>query len=270
MKSILKWPGGKRATADLICSHFPAYSGNYIEPFCGGLSVFLAHDPVSALLSDSNRWLISTYKTVRDCPCEVMLEVDGLVVGKENYYRIRESAKFLWRASEVRSAALMLYLVKSCFRGIFRVNRKGEFNTPFGQSDRDIYDHDELMAFSKRIQNPAVVLSSCDFRKALENTTKTDFVYLDPPYYGSDFVRYTPEVFEESSHMDLAGKCEWMTSKGIRWAQSNSDNAFVRSLYGEYRLVEIECRREVNLDASKRKTSELLILNFSEEGKVIR
>ncbi len=165
----------------------------------------------------------------------------------------------------VQRAAHLIYLNKTCFRGLFRVNRHGQFNVPYGQYDRRYYDPDNLRAVAEVLQR--VEIRHCDFELCLADVTAQDFVYMDPPYHKlggySDFNRYTKNQFRENDHTRLAAVCRELDLCGVRWAVSNSDTVFVRELFEGYRLVRIENRREINLNSGDRDIHELLIMNYN-------
>ena len=164
-----------------------------------------------------------------------------------------------------RRAAHLIYLNKTCFRGLFRVNRQGQFNVPYGQYDRRYYDPENLRAVSEALRG--VELRRGDFELCLHDVTEKDFVYLDPPYHKlggySDFNRYTKDQFRENDHFRLAALCRELDLRSIRWAVSNSDTDLIRELFAGYHLTPIGNRREINLDSRNRNITELLITNYA-------
>jgi DNA adenine methylase len=161
-------------------------------------------------------------------------------------------------------AAHLIYLNKTCFRGLFRVNKKGQFNVPYGAYDRRLYDPDNLGSVARCLSR--VDIRFTDFELCLADVTVDDFVYMDPPYYKqggySDFDRYTKWKFRENDHVRLASVCGELDDRGVRWAVSNSDTPFVRTLFDGYTLHPIPNRREINLNSQERDIDELLITNF--------
>ena len=161
-------------------------------------------------------------------------------------------------------AALFIYLNKTCFRGLFRVNREGMFNVPYGAYKRRYFDPVVLHATAERLRG--VTLRSGDFESSLHGVEAGDFVYFDPPYHKlggySDFNRYTPGQFREDDHLRLAAACRRLDSRGIRWAVSNSDTPFVRAAYRSFKMERLTGRREINLNSSRRDVPELLIRNY--------
>ncbi len=262
---FVKWAGGKQGIARRLAGLFPPGFERYFEPFVGGGSVLFAFQPRNAVIGDANEWLISTYQAIREDWAQVAEILDGLENTKEEYERIRSILP--GELSLFQRAAHLVYLNKTCFRGLFRVNRQGKFNVPYGQYDRRYYDPTNLRAVSEVLQN--VELRQVDFELCMHDVTDRDFVYLDPPYYKlggySDFNRYTKSQFRENDHFRLAALCRELDSRGVRWAVSNSDTDFIRDLFTGYSLTAIGNRREINLNSGNRDITELLITNYTPE-----
>ena len=260
-RPILKWAGGKQALAARLVETFPARFDRYFEPFVGGASVFLALQPRRAVLCDRNAWLVETYRTVRDQTAEVARELRGLRNTREDYLRIR--ALDPCALPPARRAAQLVYLNKTCFRGLFRVNRQGRFNVPYGAYARRYFDPGNLERFAAGLAG--VELRCGDFEDGLTGITSRDFAYLDPPYHKlggySDFNRYTDEPFAEADHERLAATCRALHRLGVRWALTQSDTALVRRLFARFRCRRIAARREINLASRRRDIVELLITN---------
>jgi len=261
-KPFVKWAGGKQALAKSLIRWFPAEFGQYFEPFLGGGSVFFTFQPNPAVLSDANCWLIDSYKAIRDDWRRVAGLLDRMVNTREAYleYRNMSPSKMdVWHR-----AAHLIYLNKTCFRGLFRVNKRGEFNVPYGNYRRRYYNPQNLEAVSRVLQH--VKLACNDYSDVLHDARAGDFVYMDPPYHKlggySDFNRYTPDKFRERDHQKLRDYCGELDARGTIWAQSNSSTGLVRDLYADYRLVEIRSRREINLNSANRSVTELLIMNY--------
>jgi len=261
-KPILKWAGGKRALADWLVGRFPGGFARYFEPFLGGGSVLLELRPEKAIIGDRNDWLLDAYEAIRDDHNRVAEILDGLANTREEFERIRAI-----RPEEVglhQRAAHLIYLNKTCFRGLFRVNRTGAFNVPYGAYDRRYYDPENLEAVAQRLQG--VEIRRGDFESTLADAEADDFVYLDPPYYKlggfSDFDRYTKLKFREDDHIRLAALCRRLDARGVRWAVSNSDTPLVRELFEGFRTLNVAARREINLNARGRAVNELLIMNY--------
>jgi DNA adenine methylase len=260
-RPILKWAGGKQALSARLLPSFPLHFDRYFEPFLGGASVFLALRPARAVLCDRNVWLIETYRAVRDHAGEVARELGSLRNTREEFLRLR--ALDPAALDPPRRAAHLIYLNKTCFRGLFRVNRAGRFNVPYGAYDRRYFDRANLEAFAEALRG--VELRAGDFEAGLAGIAAGDFAYLDPPYHRlggySDFNRYTEEPFGEGDHARLAAGCRELDRRGVRWALTQSDTALVRRLFAGFRVQEIGARREINLSAGRRDVVELLVTN---------
>jgi DNA adenine methylase len=262
VKPLVKWAGGKQALACRLVAHFPGEFGAYYEPFVGGASVLLTLAPSRAVVGDSNSWLLDLYVAVRRNWRRVAAHLDDLRNTKTEYLRIRDLQPAELGLYE--RAAHLIYLNKTCFRGLFRVNRQGRFNVPYGSYDRRYYDPDNLRAVARRLKG--VEIRRDEFERCLRDVAPDDFVYFDPPYYKlggySDFNRYTALQFGEDDHGKLADLCRELDRRGVRWALSNSNTAFVRRLYRGFRIRRIESRREINLHANRRSVTELLVTNY--------
>ncbi len=214
-------------------------------------------------MGDANEWLIDTYEAVREDPAQVARILEGLKNTKEEYLKIR--AILPQTLPPFQRAAHLIYLNKTCFRGLFRVNRRGQFNVPYGQYNRRYYDPGNLQTVSEALS--AVEFRRGDFELCLHDVTDKDFLYLDPPYYKlggySDFNRYTRDQFRQNDHIRLAALCRELDSRGIRWAVSNSNTDLIRHLFDGYHLTTLSNRREINLNSRNRHITELLITNYA-------
>lgn len=262
-KPIIKWAGGKQGVAETIVSHFPNRYRVYYEPFVGGGSILLTLNPKQAIIGDLNKWLVDTYKAVRKDWQKVATILDCMVNSKEYFLGIR--LEHPDNVNIYERAARFIYLNKTCFRGLFRVNKNGQFNVPYGAYSRRYYDPDNLKEFSKSPESLDVRWG--DFELISKDISKDDFIYLDPPYYRlggySDFNRYTQNQFRENDQIRLANFCNILDDNGIRWAQSNSNTPFIQKLYSRFRINRIKNRREINLNSANRDIDELLIMNYS-------
>lgn len=261
-RPFLKWAGGKQALAVRLVAGFPPVGARYFEPFLGGGSVLLALAPARAVVADRNDWLIDAWEQIRDDPDAVLAELLPLPNTREDFLRLRGLDP---RAeSPARRAALFVYLNKTAFRGLFRVNRAGRFNTPWGAYARRYADPDNLRALSAALSG--VRFRRGDFELGLAGITADDFAYLDPPYWPqggyADFARYTREPFRAEDHERLAACVRRLDAAGVRFALTNSDTAAVRALYRGFRMTGLASRREINLTASRRGIQELLIRNY--------
>jgi DNA adenine methylase len=261
-KPFVKWAGGKQGLSTKLVNYFPSFVRKFYEPFIGGGSVFFTIMPKSSVVGDLNTWLIDTYEAIRDDWKVVADELDKLPNTKEDFLRIRKIKP--QSLSLQKRAAQFIYLNKTCFRGLYRVNRLNEFNVPYGTYNRRYYDPQNLAEVSEALKHTE--FRRCDFELCLNDITKEDFVYFDPPYYKlggyADFNRYTSDQFRDLDHIRLATLCKSLDSCGIKWAVSNSNTDFVRKIFDGFLLHEVTNRREIKLNSQERKIVELLITNY--------
>ena len=258
-RPFLKWVGGKRSVLPDLTPRLPASYKTYREPFVGGGALFFSVQPKAAYLSDVNFNLVIAYQAVRD-------DVDtliGLLKGyqkrhnKENYLKARNQLSLETDGTKI--AALFVYLNKTCFNGLYRVNREGRFNVPMGSyDDPNLFDDTTLRNASKALQGVTVKQHSflqCPFEA-------NDFVYLDPPYHKL-YSQYDSGGFAEDEHRQLAAFCGELHKAGVKFMLSNSDTAFVRTLYTAFQIEEVSASRSVSCKAHQRgKEAELVIRNY--------
>ena len=261
-KPILKWAGGKQALADHLAAQFPPIEGVFYEPFIGGASVLLAVGPEKAVVGDLNEWAVDTYMAIRDDWKKVAAILDGMKNTKHEYLRVRAIQPD--SLDRFQRAAHLVYLNKTCFRGLYRVNQRNQFNVPYGAYDRRYYDPENFEAFAAALEH--VKILCYNFEICIANVAPQEFIYFDPPYYKlggySDFNRYTRFQFRENDHIRLAAVCRELDRKGIRWAVSNSDTDFVRMLFKGFGMPSQLPTGERSICHSERGISELLIMNY--------
>lgn len=260
---FIKWAGGKQSIADQLLACFPDNFDCFYEPFVGGGSVFMATEWKRAVISDVNGWLVDTYRAIRD-DWKRVAEILDTMPNEKSFFLDLRSKHASFHKTIFDSAAAFIYLNKTCFRGLFRVNKMGYFNVPYGEYDRRYYDPSNLSGVSELLSK--VEIFHGDFELCLATANSGDFVYFDPPYYKlggySDFNRYTPDQFKESEHMRLASLCRELDQRGIRWAVSNSDTPFTRELFKGFCSTPVNARREINLKSGNRDINELLFTNY--------
>ena len=268
-RPFLKWAGGKSRLSSKIGSLIPARFGKYIEPFLGGGALFFATCYQNAVLADSNRELMNCYEVVRDRPLDLIKSLDNLSkleFSSETFYKIRS-----WNVStdaKVDSAARMIYLNRTAYNGLYRVNRKGGFNTPFGSYKALSLPSSELLLEASRVLRDTS-LEIGDFEKVLDEfASPGDFVYLDPPYPPvgkySDFNRYTKDFFDERDHQRLSHCIKKLDEIGCSFVLSNADHPLIRELYdnGKFKILKILSPRYINCKGNGRgKIGELLVTN---------
>ncbi|MBI2881089.1 MAG: DNA adenine methylase [Candidatus Tectomicrobia bacterium] len=265
---FLKWAGGKTQLLSQFEPFFPQGIERYIEPFVGGGAVFFhvaeRFRPERVVLSDSNEELINAYVAVRD-------NVEGVIEAlREHRWMHSPDYYYKMRAVKPRTrtgrAARFIYLNKTCYNGLYRVNAKGEFNVPVGSyKNPKIFDAENLRLASEALQEVDIQVRR--FTDFVPSAKGGDFFYFDPPYHPisrtSSFTSYTPEAFGEEDQGRLAEVYRALDGKGCRLMLSNSDCGFVRGLYRGFRIEEVRARRAINSNGRGRgEVSELLVLNY--------
>lgn len=275
-RPFLKWAGGKSQLLPQLEPLFPRQFNGYHEPFVGSAAVFfrlhnlkqggeLKASMKRVSLTDSNEDLINCYRAVRD---GVEGVIGWLVEHKHNhspkyYYAVR--AQNPRNMGDVERAARLIYLNKTCYNGLYRVNRKGQFNVPMGRyEDPGIFDPDELRAASRALAEAEIEVA--DFRTVLKQARRGDFVYFDPPYYPlsktAGFTGYTQDSFGKFEHESLALVFRALDEKGCRVMLNNSWTTFTRKLYVDFKRIELMAVRSINSKPNKRgKISEMVVIN---------
>ncbi|MBM3209828.1 Dam family site-specific DNA-(adenine-N6)-methyltransferase [Candidatus Saccharibacteria bacterium] len=270
-KPFLQWVGGKREMIPQYEAYFPESYSRYWEPFLGGGALFFHLNPAEAIVNDINPELIKTYEGVRDNPEKVidLLQQLRRKHSKELYMAIRSidrKVNILNDFSDYEVAARMIYLNQTCFNGVYRVNKLGQFNVPIGSSlNRVICDPIAIRKASELLRKATI--KSEDFEKHIEEASKGDFIYLDPPYEPiseySDFTRYTKEKFYKHDQVRLAEIFKRLHEKGCYVMLSNSNAAFIRELYSDFNILEVYSGRNLNSKSDRRgRVIELLVTNY--------
>ncbi len=274
-RPFLKWAGGKTQLADALLEHMPPGFNVYHEPFVGSGALFFRLYREGkirrAVLSDSNLELIDTYRAIRDHLQEVLQLLAGYPYTQEFYYALRE--KDPWQLSLSERAARMIYLNKTGYNGLYRVNRQGKFNVPFGKYKSPKYfDPENLQAVSRALQEVEILCAP--FETILERAASGDWVYFDPPYIPLSstacFTSYQPNGFGLSDQRHLRDVCISLSQNGIYVMISNSDTEMTRSLYDFpcFRLHKVLARRVINSNSARRgKITELIITNYDLPAK---
>jgi DNA adenine methylase len=264
IKPFLKWAGGKTRLLPALRQSLPPRFNRYIEPFVGGGAFYFDLSPKSAVLGDSNPELMNCYAVVRDLPDELIEYTSELRISGPEFYRLRELDPET--LSAVARAARLIYLNKTCYNGLYRVNKQGKFNTPYGKhSNVKLVDPTNLRAASKCLKEARLLCA--DFEAVLKAAKKGDFIYLDPPYVPvgkfSDFKRYTKDQFYETDQERLAEKFRELAGKGCFVLLSNSFNEKTAKLYSDFRQRTVQMPRFVNSKGEGRgDVDELLISNY--------
>jgi len=271
LQPFVKWAGGKRQIMDEIYKYIPEKFEVYYEPFVGGGAVLFELQPSNAVINDNNHHLINAYRVIKNNVDELIEDLKQHKNEKEYFYKIRKKDRTdeFARMSDIEKASRILYLNKTCFNGLFRVNSSGEFNVPFGRyKNPDIVNEPVLRAVSKYLKNNDIEILNLDFEEAVENITENDFVYFDPPYHpvseSSSFTGYTLDGFDEADQLRLKELCDRLNNQGVRFLLSNSGAELIFDLYKDYKVEIIGAKRSINSDASKRgEVDEVLVRNFN-------
>ncbi|MDC1299989.1 DNA adenine methylase [bacterium] len=264
VKPFFKWAGGKAGLLSEINQYVPEFK-TYYEPFVGGGALFFSLKPQNAIISDSNGELIVAYQVVRD-------DVEGLI-SKLSQFANCESLFYDVRAlnplqlTSVERAARFVFLNKTCFNGLYRVNSKNQFNVPFGHyKNPNFCDKKTLRSCSRVLSSSGVEILPTYFDKVLSKPEEGDFVYLDPPYFPVDtksFVGYSKKGFGQEDQELLAKTVEDMTDRGVKVLLSNSAAEWVYDRYSNFNIEEIMGSRSISAKGDTRgKVKELLIRNY--------
>lgn len=268
--AFVKWAGGKKQIINQLKDYFPKKINRYFDPFVGGgavaFYVIKTYSPNEIYISDINEDLIITYKAIKK-------DVESLIK-KLDWYKSKHSKTFYYETrslnpenmSDLDRAARFIYLNKTCFNGLYRVNSNGRFNVPIGSYKTPyIYDEKDLREISKLLKNATIEVKQF---YCIENYVKSgDFIYFDPPYYPvsgtSNFTAYTKDGFFENEHKRLATLFSNLDKKGANVMMSNSDTRFIRNLYKNYNIYLVKAKRSINSDSSGRgKINEIVITNY--------
>lgn len=274
MKPIVKWVGGKRQLLEQINMNIPQDGFNvYHEAFLGGAAVLIDLKPNNARINDLNKDLINVYNIVKRKPKKLIeiLKIHQLNNSSEYFYQIRALDRNSYTYNlldDINKAARILYLNKTCYNGLYRVNSSGHYNTPYGRYvNPTIADEENIKELSRYLNENKIEIFSQDFNEFLKPVSKGDFVYLDPPYDAEidveSFTSYQASGFTRKEQLELKNRCDEIDSKGAFFLLSNADTKYIRELYKDYNIVEVFAKRYVNCKGDKRgAVKELLIRNY--------
>lgn len=260
-RPILKWAGGKTQMLNDLLPKVPSSYNRYIEPFLGGGALFFALQPENAIIADSNPELINMYRQVADFPDEVIHYLKQYENTKEMFYNVRGQ---IWEAlPKAEAAARTIFLNRTCFNGLYRVNKKGEFNVPYGKyKNPKICGPDALYAASDVLKKAEILCG--DYFLVLEHYAKEgDFIFLDPPYLPvseySDFKRYTKEQFYEEDHVELAKIITRLQERGCHIILTNSNHPLVHELYSQFTIDVVATKRYISCRGNSRKSEDVIV-----------
>lgn len=269
---FLKWVGGKRQLIPEIKKILPRgiLSQSYYEPFIGGGALFFELQPRRAVINDSNEELINVYRVIKDNPTELIEDLKKHKNTAEYFYQIRamDRQPLFAKLNNIERASRVIYLNKTCYNGLYRVNSAGEFNSPFGKNrNPNIVNEPVIKAVSNYLNTAEIQILNNDYQLVLQNIPANSFVYLDPPYHpisdSSNFTGYVKGGWSEKDQIRLRDVCDDMNRKGIKFLLSNSASDFIKDIYSAYHIHQVRANRFVNSVSSKRgQINEFLINNY--------
>ncbi|MCM3055724.1 MULTISPECIES: DNA adenine methylase [Bacillaceae] len=276
IQPFLKWAGGKRQLLPEIRKYIPKRIGTYYEPFLGGGAVLFDLQPKKAVINDINSELINTYLVIKNNVDELIEDLRKHENTSDYYYKIRDldrDKNRFSKLSDVEKASRLIYLNKTCFNGLFRVNSQGQFNVPFGRyKNPNIVNEFVLRAVSHYLNNNEVKILNGDFADAVSSAKKGDFVYFDSPYdpvsETASFTGYTLGGFNKDEQIRLRDLFVDLDKRGCKVLLSNSATDFIKDLYKDYHIEIVSATRNINSIASKRgKIDEVLVMNYEQNSK---
>ncbi len=263
-KPVLKWAGGKSQLLHEIMPRMPKEFTNYIEPFFGSGAVYFALAPDHAIIADSNPELINLYKVIASDVESLIDLLSTYENTKEQFYSIRAVD---WKDLQpLEAAARTVYLNKTCFNGLYRVNKKGLFNTPYANNKRTVFcDPMEMRKAATLLESAEIICG--DFHQVLmEHAQSGDFIFLDPPYVPvskyADFKRYTKEQFGEDDQRKLAEDVKALSQRGCKLMITNSNHPLVHDLYRDFKIEIFQTRRMINKDANNRTGEDVIVTTY--------
>ena len=269
---FVKWAGGKGQLTERLIERMPKEYNHYYEPFIGGGAMLLSLMPQNALINDVNAQLVNVYRQLKN---DAQAVVDAIKVyesipcTKEIYYEMRDrfNQKIIANTLDAECAALMIWINKHCFNGLYRVNSKGLFNVPYNNNIKGkSCDSENLLGIGEYLRSNDVTILLGDFEAACETVTKGDFVYFDSPYVPvsetANFTDYTKDGFSYDDHVRLAELFKTLDELGAYVMLSNHDVPLVHQLYDGYNIESVPVKRMINSDASKREGKEVIITNY--------
>ncbi|EZZ36754.1 hypothetical protein V115_01758 [Staphylococcus aureus Tur-12] len=268
---IVKWAGGKTQLLDAINALVPNDFAIYHEPFLGGGATLLSNQPKNAIINDLNYELMTTYNVIKHDITPLIKELKDMIKqhntnnAKDFYMTVREQE--ILNLNDIEIAARFLYLNKTGFNGLYRVNSQGKFNVPFNKKDMiknsTVFSETNLRNLNKYFNENNIIILNEDFNEALKKVKENDFVFIDSPY-DEAYTSYQKGGFHEKEHKELAERLIELDKKGVKWIVTNHNTKLIQSLYNQFDFYEIPVNRFINSDAQKRSnaTNEVLILNY--------
>lgn len=261
---ILKWAGGKTQLLSEIMQRMPESYNKYIEPFVGGGALFFRLNAERSVIGDLNPELVNMYRVVAWHSDQVIEALKEYQNDEKTFYEVR--AKDWTKCDAIEAAARMIYLNHTCFNGLYRLNRKGQFNTPYGHyKNPTICNAEKIIAAADVLKNAEIVCG--DYLDVLKKyAQKDDFIFLDPPYVPisqyADFKRYTKEQFYERDQRNLADEVHRLVKIGCKVMLTNSNHPLVHELYGRYKIDVIQTKRNINRNGDKRNGEDVIVTTY--------
>lgn len=267
---VIKWVGGKRQLLKEIKENLPASFNQYHEPFIGGGAVFFDFNKKGSVICDLNPELTNLYEVIKTAPQELIVDLQKHQNTEEYYYAHRKldrDPEAFNKMTNVERASRFIFLNKTGFNGLYKVNKRGEFNVAYGKRQNvSLYDEENILACSELLKETTI--KTGDFETIKGTIQSGDFVYLDPPYVPlsktSSFTEYTSVGFNDDTHIRLKEMCDYINEIGAYFMLSNSHTQFILDLYKDYNIKTVEANRMVNCKVSARgKINEVLVMNYA-------
>ncbi len=268
---VVKWVGGKRQLLDTLKPLLPKRITTYCEPFIGGGAMLFSLQPSKAYVNDINSELIQVYTTIKNNVEELISTLSNYKNEPDFFYSVRDwdrDREKYSQLTDVEKAARILYLNKTCYNGLYRVNNAGEFNSPFGNyRNPNIVNAPVLRAVSVYLNSAEIHFTSTDYEEVIKNIPKGTFVYLDPPYdpisNTSSFTGYSRGGFSQDDQIRLRKCCDELNARGIKFMLSNSATDFIREQYAAYKIITVQAKRAINSVAKGRgDVDEVVVRNY--------
>lgn len=268
---VLKWVGGKRQLLDAIRPLLPETIEYYCEPFIGGGAVLFDLQPKHAVINDVNSELIGVYNAIKYHVDELIERLEQFENTSDCFYEVRswDRSRVVYDAlTDIDKAARVIFLNKTCYNGLYRVNSAGEFNTPFGRYKKpNIVNADTLRAVHDYFNTADVTITNGTYQDALQNLPENSFVYLDPPYdpisVTASFTGYNVGGFSRADQIALRDCCVDLDRRGIKFMLSNSATEFIKEIYDDFHIDIVPAKRAINSVGSKRgAVDEVIVRNY--------
>ncbi len=260
-KPFLKWAGSKRLLLKYLVDLIPIQYGTYYEPFLGSGSLFFYAQPRKAVLSDKSEELIKTFLAVKNNVNALIYYLKSFKVNKREYYSIRKNRSY----GSIKRGAEFIYLNKTCWNGLYRVNLSGDFNVPYGlHPKQNLFNHDNLILCSKILSGSQIKIKVSDFESIISSTKKGDFVYLDPPYVtghnNNGFIEYNEDIFSWDDQERLSRLATKLAQRGVKVLISNANHSDILKLYPSFHKKTIQRHSTIASNPSKRRIVSEVIL----------